>query len=376
LSESSSTILNQCVECVKCVKELDHVCLEYAKLNCDLNSSSSSCLSRSDNKSSSLNRNYSSNSSNNSINSSNLPSTNTKSGDFSKSSCSETSTHMTHTTQACLLEQQLPLLSILKNGFVCFDFEWASYPDSNGEQKFRAASFVDNNGAKKVLLIEDYERQFGDKAEYAMLIEIVNCLSKYDYCFGWYSSGVEVYDEVKHRKKGKNSDLVMLDKRLKANGISSSIVGYTQSGKPYLTISKHIDAIQIYDKPMVKTTIYKNKYKSSMSLDTVTKAIVGRGKYKGYSGLDFEQLPTLEEKRRYVLEDSQLVFDMLQHNDFEILRLMDAIATLTRLSFETVCRTGVAKMWTKILDDRITREINLLSSSSQSAAYTAFSNNI
>jgi hypothetical protein len=54
----------------------------------------------------------------------------------------------------------------------------------------------------------------------------------------------------------------------------------------------------------------------------------------------------------------------------EILRLMDAIATLTGLSFETVCRIGVAKMWTKILDDRITREINLLSSSSQSATCT------
>ena len=220
-------------------------------------------------------------------------------------------------TQACLLEQQLPLLSILKNGFVCFDFEWASYPDSNGEQKFRAASFVDSNGAKKVLLIEDYERQFGDKAEYAMLIEIVNYLSKYDYCFGWYSSGVEVYDEIKQLKKGKNSDLVMLDKRLKANGLSSSssVVGYAQSGIPYLMVSKHIDAIQIYDKPMVKTTIYKNKYNSSMSLDTVAKGIIGRGKYKGYSGLDFDQLPTLEEKRRYVLEDSQLVFDMLQYND-------------------------------------------------------------
>jgi hypothetical protein len=71
-------------------------------------------------------------------------------------------------------------------------------------------------------------------------------------------------------------------------------------------------------------------------------AIIGRGKYKGYSGLDFDQLPTLEEKRKYALEDSQLVFDMLQHNDFEILRLMDAIATLTGLSFETVCRIGVA----------------------------------
>ena len=227
-------------KCVKCVKESDNAFLKYTQSACSLDSSYHRDI---DNKGSSMD--YSNRSSSNTGN------TNIHTNDNSDSSGnnttiepqefgilprSESSTHMTHMTQACLLEQQLPLLSILKEGFVCFDFEWASCPDSNGEQKFRAASFVDSNGAKKTLLIEDYERQFGDKAEYALLIEIVNYLSKYDYCFGWYSSGVEAYDEIKQRKKGKNSDLVVLDKRLKANGLSSSssVVSYTQSGIPYL----------------------------------------------------------------------------------------------------------------------------------------------
>ena len=336
MNKSSSIITNRCVQCVVCVRKLDHGFLRCIESNCDLNSDH---LEDSEDKTTSVccnscssitNKNNNKNGS--SVNNNN--NTNSKPRGFCKSPSSETSTHMTHMTQACLLKQKLPLQSSLGSiGFVCFDFEWAPLPDANGEQKFRAASFVDNNGSKKVLLIEDYAKQFGGKAECALLIEVVNYLSKYDYSFGWYSSGVEVYDELKHRTKGKNSDLVMLDKRLKANGIQS-VIGYTQSGIPYLVVSKHIDALQIYDKPMVKTTIYKNKYKSSMSLDTVAKAITGRGKYKGYSGLDFDRLPTLEDKREYVLEDAHLVLDLLQHNNFEILCLMDSIATLTGLSFE------------------------------------------
>jgi hypothetical protein len=263
LNEPYSTFANQCVKCVKYVKESDNAFLKYTQSDCSLDSSYHKDI---DNKGSSMDYTGNTNIHTNDNSSSSGNNTTIESQEFGKLPRFESSTHM---TQACLLEQQLPLMSILKNGFVCFDFEWASYPDSNGEQKFRAASFVDSNGAKKVLLIEDYERQFGDKAEYALLIEIVNYLSKYDYCFGWYSSGVEVYDEIKQRKKGKNSDLVMLDKRLKSNRLSSSssVVGYTKSGIPYLIVSKHIDVIQIYDKPMVKTTIYKNKYNSSMSLD-------------------------------------------------------------------------------------------------------------
>jgi hypothetical protein len=70
------------------------------------------------------------------------------------------------------------------------------------------------------------------------------------------------------------------------------------------------------------------------------RAIIGRGKYKGYSGKDFDNLPTLEDKRNYVLEDSQLIYEILQHNDFEILRLMSEISKLTGVNIEHVCNCG------------------------------------
>ena len=107
---------------------------------------------------------------------------------------------------------------------------------------------------------------------------------------------------------------------------------------------------------MVKVGIYKNEYKS-VGLEAVSRAILGRGKYKGYSGKDFDNLPTLQDKRNYVLEDSQLVYKILQHNDFEVLRLMSEISKLTGVN-EHVCNGGVSTLWTRILDDIILREIS------------------
>src|SRR5215204_2674400 len=265
------------------------------------------------------------------------------------------SSHSPHTYP--VLKPKLPL------EFVCFDFEWKQLPDAKGNQPFRAASFVDSNGLKKVFLIQDYEKTFGIKAEYALLLEIINLLAKYEYSFGWYSKGFESYNDQKKRIEGKNSDLVMLDKRLKANGIPS-IVGFNRFGTPYIIRASHIDAMKLYEKPMVKVSIYKNKY-TGMALDMVSKAIIDRGKYKEYSGKDFDSLPTLEDKRNYVLEDSQLVFDILYHNNYEIIKLMSSIANLTGVSFETVCNGGVSKLWTRILDDIILKELERLASIAQ-----------
>ena len=191
----------------------------------------------------------------------------------------------------------------LGNDYHCplYVLTWSGqrYQNLRGNQFIKAASFVDSNGCKKAFLIEDYQTTFGQKAEYALLLEIINCLTDNQFSFGWYSKGFEKYNDEKCRFEGKNSDLVILDKRLKANRIRS-IVGFNRFGIPYIIGHNHIDAMKLYEKPMVKVGIYKNKYKS-VGLDMVSRAILGRGKYKGYSGKDFDNLPTLQDKRKYVL---------------------------------------------------------------------------
>jgi DNA polymerase, archaea type len=263
------------------------------------------------------------------------------------------STHTTHCTHSSIFTQQLLF------PFVCFDLEWQTISDTRGNQIINAASFVDSNGSKKVFLIEDYQTTFGQKAEYALLLEVINHLANYQYSFGWYSKGFEKYNDEKCRVEGKNSDLVILDKRLKANRIRS-IVGVNRLGIPYIIGHNHIDAIKLYEKPMVKVGIYKNKYKS-VGLDMVSRAILGRGKYKEYSGKDFDDISTLQDKRNYVLEDSQLIYELLRHNDFEILRLMSEISKLTGVNVEHVCNGGVSTLWIRILDDIILKEISKIS---------------
>jgi DNA polymerase elongation subunit (family B) len=255
-------------------------------------------------------------------------------------------THCTHSSTRITEQLSLP--------FVCFDLEWQT--DAKGNQIIEAASFVDSNGSKKALLIEDYQATFGQKAEYALLLEIINCITNYQLSFGWYSKGFEKYNNEKGRVEGKNSDLVMLEKRLRANRIRS-MIAFNRLGIPYIIGHNHIDAMKLYEKPMVKVGIYKNMYKG-LSLDVVSGTILGRGKYKGYSGKDFDNLPALEDKRNYVLEDSLLVYEILQHNNFEILRLMSEISSLTGVNIEHVCNGGVSTLWTRILDDVVSKEIS------------------
>ena len=63
--------------------------------------------------------------------------------------------------------------------FVCSDWEW----DTDG--KITAASFVASDGFKEVDLIEEYSNH--QIPERALLVQIVNVLSRYEYSFGWYS---------------------------------------------------------------------------------------------------------------------------------------------------------------------------------------------
>src|SRR4249919_2879421 len=99
----------------------------------------------------------------------------------------------------------------------------------------------------------------------------------------------------------------------------------------------HIDLYQLYKKPMVKSLIYNNKYRS-LGLDTVCRAIVGEGKIEGLDGSQVQKL-SKEKQLEYVTQDAALVMKLSQQNDFEILDLMNAISTIINVPFERVCHT-------------------------------------
>ncbi len=102
-------------------------------------------------------------------------------------------------------------------------------------------------GISKVLHISDFNNSEAD-----LLRAIDNEIIKYPMSIGWYTTGIEAM--------GNDSDLAVFDDRCFKNNIDSKII----FSNNILTIKgkKHIDLYQVFQKEMVKNSIFKNKYKS------------------------------------------------------------------------------------------------------------------
>src|SRR5262249_31133534 len=143
-----------------------------------------------------------------------------------------------------------------------------------------------------------------------------------------------------------------------ANNVDS-IVEINSTGKPYIRNHINVDLHSVFGKPMVQTTIFKNKYRT-LKLDEVSKVVLGdstkdsgvgaTGKYRGLTGKDIQSLPA-DEQKRYVLRDAELVMRLSKHNNSEVLDAMKSIAEITGLDFERVCRTGLSSWWAAIFDN-------------------------
>ena len=240
--------------------------------------------------------------------------------------------------------------NIFSKRYVAFDFEWSQDTSS----PLFAAAFVDSDGNTEVFHISDYSDSANPEAE---LVKRINQqLLIYDFSIGWYSAGIARYHEdTQEYLDGVDSDLAILHNRCVANDVDS-IVEFNSAGRPYIKCQTHIDLYNVFSKPMIQTTIFKNAYRT-LSLDEVSKAILGDGvgsevlgKYKGLTGKGIQSLP-VEEQKKYVLRDAELVMQLSRHNNSNVLDAMKSISEITGLDFEKVCRTGLSTWWAAILDD-------------------------
>lgn len=119
--------------------------------------------------------------------------------------------------------------------------------------------------------------------------------------------------------------LSVLYKRCEANSIECPVkIGHFSL--PYFKWNlghKHIDLLSVDSKELVKDGMYHGKYRTN-ALDDVANTLLGYGKYKNYSGADFNSLP-IDEAEKYSLQDSKLVIDLSKYNDFELLDAMQRI---------------------------------------------------
>jgi DNA polymerase elongation subunit (family B) len=231
----------------------------------------------------------------------------------------------------------------------------------------RFVSIVDSHSNIKNKHITDFQNSTQPEKE--LVKWLMEEILKYKLTIGWYSKGVRLQkDDGSY--EGKDSDLKVLDSVCRYYDIPS-IVSFDKRGVPYVRgyeyqlvkISSayasqnkfdwyyHIDLYQIYKKPLVKSIIYGNKYRS-LGLDAVCQAILGRGKYENMNGLQIQKLPK-EKQLEYVAQDANLVMKLSKHNNYEILDLMNAISIITNVRFDRVCHTGISTWWKQIIEDKI-----------------------
>jgi hypothetical protein len=108
------------------------------------------------------------------------------------------------------------------------------------------------------------------------------------------------------------------------------IIDFNSAGIPYIRTHTHIDLHSVFGKRMVQTTIFKHAYRT-LRLDEVSKAVLSdstdnpeSGKYRGLTGKEVQSLP-VEEQKKYVLRDAELVMRLSKHNNSEVLDAMKSV---------------------------------------------------
>jgi hypothetical protein len=105
---------------------------------------------------------------------------------------------------------------------------------------------------------------------------------------------------------------------------------------------------KVFHHNFIKDSVYPFRY-TDLQLDTVaTGMLEGHGKYVSEStgikitGENVLQFP-IEEQKKYVLRDAELVIKLIERNNYEILNIMRCIADIAGLDFKQVlsCRSLV-----------------------------------
>jgi len=132
------------------------------------------------------------------------------------------------------------------------DLEWIPYKgkyEHNKTQIFEA-SFCTNWGERIVLHISKYSTN--PNPERALIQDILFYLNQFQSTFGWYSTGVAVYDDRGfNRVRGRDSDFFVLHQRCILHHLSSPV----EVKKTYARLKdpnkKHIDLCRVFEKPIV-----------------------------------------------------------------------------------------------------------------------------
>jgi len=246
------------------------------------------------------------------------------------------------------------------------DLEWIPYKRKYEHKKTKifAACFCSNWGERVVLHISRYSAS--PNPEKALIQDILFYLNQFPLTFGWYTTGVAVYDATGlNRVKGHDSDFFVLHQRCILYHLNSPIKVKATYARLVDSNKKHIDLYKIYSKEIIKNGVFNKRYRTD-KLEDVAQSLLGIGKYTYkdpvtgskiiVSGENANDLP-FDIQMRYVTRDAELTMMLAYDNDCLALEIMKYIAFYSEMDYYRCCHTGVSQWYANIYKNMIkTRE--------------------
>jgi DNA polymerase I len=223
------------------------------------------------------------------------------------------------------------------------DLVWSTYKGKYSHEKTRlfAACFCTNWGERIILHISDYLSL--ENPEKRLIEDILSYLEQFPLTLGWYTTGLATFDSQGNRKKGRDSDFFILHQRCLLYNLDSPF----ELKESYVKLKKdlkrnHIDLIKVFEKPIVRDNVFEGRYRTT-SLDAVSSALLGIRKYRNLDpGLESMSKAPIEEQKKYVRRDTELVMLLAQYNSCLVLRLMKVFAAYAEMDYYKVCHTNVS----------------------------------
>ncbi|MCS7094859.1 MAG: DNA-directed DNA polymerase I [Thaumarchaeota archaeon] len=215
-------------------------------------------------------------------------------------------------------------------------------PDpSKAEDKIVAIAIRGSNGRREVyLLMEGSERTEVNVEGYRMLSYGSEREMLEDF-FAVLDSEYAVIATF----NGDDFDLPYLRNRAERIGVPKEKVPIVtgREGSSFVR-AVHVDLYSFFLNKSIQIYAFDNKYRE-FTLEGISQALLNKGKVKIEGPISSLSTAKLAE---YCLQDAELVYDLLTHDDRLVLRLIMVLCRISRLPPEDLCRHGVSG-WIKNL---------------------------
>lgn len=211
-------------------------------------------------------------------------------------------------------------------------------PD-NPEHPIFMVSLASSDGMRKVLVYDIRKELKGKELNLDFEVEI------FDNEVDLIKRTIEIMEDypIIITFNGDNFDLPYLRKRGERLGLSY-MRDKIRLGRndARVTWGIHIDLYRFFKNVSIKTYAFANAY-DVVSLDTVARALIGKGKEERLE--NFQDM-RMEDILKYSFRDAELTYELTAFNRSLVMRLITIIGRISNMIIDDVCRLSVSN-WIK-----------------------------